>query len=101
MCVQSREDEDMDTLLQNTGFQYYHLLARRFDLYPEYTREGEAITQYNYTVILHLIYHLMLWSQITLPPYDFNDLHNTDEFRNHLSTGDDFCVVINYTDQCL
>ncbi|WAR27711.1 FMR1-like protein [Mya arenaria] len=33
----SREDEELDNLLQGVGFQYYHLIARKMDLDPSVT----------------------------------------------------------------
>ncbi|KAL4219957.1 hypothetical protein ACF0H5_020368 [Mactra antiquata] len=38
-AYQSREDEDLDVLLQGVGFQYYHLIARKLDLDPNMTKD--------------------------------------------------------------
>ncbi|XP_052783710.1 inositol 1,4,5-trisphosphate receptor type 1-like isoform X3 [Mya arenaria] len=41
----SREDEELDNLLQGVGFQYYHLIARKMDLDPSVTRESILKTE--------------------------------------------------------
>ena len=40
-CIsQNNDEDDLETLMTSVGFQYYHLLARKFDLEPHLQKSG-------------------------------------------------------------
>ena len=41
---QHNPDDDLETLISNVGFQYYHLLARKFDLDPSLQKSGKHLS---------------------------------------------------------
>ena len=42
--LQHNPDDDLETLISNVGFQYYHLLARKFDLDPSLQKSGKHLS---------------------------------------------------------